>query len=105
MIIARSDATRWAASCQCTFSCSLPVLTFLHLPCLTISPDFDAALPCARLTRQVTLFMLCYSVLHIATWAMVRYRLPVDAVLLPFAALGVMDLARRVRTAAVRRPD
>jgi hypothetical protein len=35
------------------------------------------------------LFMLCYSVLHILTWAMPRYRLPVDAVGLPFAALAL----------------
>jgi 4-amino-4-deoxy-L-arabinose transferase-like glycosyltransferase len=42
------------------------------------------------------LFALIHSGLHIATWAMVRYRLPVDAVLLPFAGLAVVDLAGRV---------
>ena len=36
------------------------------------------------------LFVAFYSVLHIFTWAMTRYRLPVDAVLLPYAALGLM---------------
>ena len=45
----------------------------------------------------VLLFALFYSILHIFTWAMPRYRLPVDAVLLPFAALAVYDLARRAR--------
>lgn len=40
------------------------------------------------------LFGLAYSVLHIFTWAMPRYRLPVDAVLLPLAALGVYQTAR-----------
>jgi hypothetical protein len=40
------------------------------------------------------LFGLAYSVLHIFTWAMPRYRLPVDAVMLPLAALGVYQIVR-----------
>jgi hypothetical protein len=47
------------------------------------------------------LFLAFYSLLHIFTWAMPRYRLPVDAVALPFAALGLVDLVGRV--AARRR--
>lgn len=42
--------------------------------------------------RLLYLFMLFYSLLHILTWAMVRYRLPVDAVLLLFAAIALVDL-------------
>jgi hypothetical protein len=42
------------------------------------------------------LFMAFYSLLHILTWAMPRYRLPVDAVALPFAALAIVGLARRI---------
>lgn len=42
-------------------------------------------------------FILFYSLLHIATWAMSRYRLPADAVLLLFAAVAIADLAGRVR--------
>ncbi len=42
------------------------------------------------------LFMAFYTVLHVMTWAMVRYRLPVDAVAMPFAALGAVALAGRV---------
>lgn len=38
------------------------------------------------------LFALFYSVLHVLTWAFPRYRLPVDAVLMPFAALAIVDL-------------
>lgn len=41
------------------------------------------------------LFATFYSVLHILTWAFPRYRLPVDAVLMPFAALALVDLATR----------
>jgi hypothetical protein len=47
------------------------------------------------------LFMGFYSLLHIFTWAMSRYRLPVDAVALPFAALClavVWDAVARRRT-------
>jgi 4-amino-4-deoxy-L-arabinose transferase-like glycosyltransferase len=47
------------------------------------------------------LFIAFYSLLHIQTWAMTRYRLPVDAVLLVFAALGIGDLMDRL--AARRR--
>ncbi len=40
-----------------------------------------------------SLFMVVYSLLHIFTWAMPRYRLPVDAVALPLAALAIVKLA------------
>jgi hypothetical protein len=40
--------------------------------------------------------MAFYTLLHILTWAMIRYRLPVDAVLVIFAALALVNLARRV---------
>jgi hypothetical protein len=40
----------------------------------------------------LSLFMLVYSLLHILTWAMPRYRLPVDAVALPLAAIAVIKL-------------
>lgn len=40
----------------------------------------------------ILLFAVFYSLLHILTWAMARYRLPIDAVLLPFAALALNDL-------------
>ena len=43
-------------------------------------------------------FVLFYSVLHILTWAMSRYRLPVDAVLLIYAAAAIADLAGRLAT-------
>jgi 4-amino-4-deoxy-L-arabinose transferase-like glycosyltransferase len=42
------------------------------------------------------LFALIYSTIHLLTWALVRYRLPVDAVLIPFAALGISDLYSRI---------
>jgi hypothetical protein len=45
------------------------------------------------------LFALFYSLLHILTWAMPRYRLPVDAVMLIFAAAGLAELSKRVQAA------
>jgi len=41
-------------------------------------------------------FALVYSLIHILSWALVRYRLPVDAVLVIFAALAVVGLAQHV---------
>jgi 4-amino-4-deoxy-L-arabinose transferase-like glycosyltransferase len=41
------------------------------------------------------LFVVVYSAIHIFPWALIRYRLPVDAVLVPFAGLALSDVARR----------
>lgn len=41
------------------------------------------------------LFIVIYTTAHLLTWALIRYRLPVDAVLLLFAALGLEYLATR----------
>lgn len=43
------------------------------------------------------LFVLFYPLMHVLTWAMVRYRLPVDAASMPLAALAVDDLLHRLR--------
>jgi 4-amino-4-deoxy-L-arabinose transferase-like glycosyltransferase len=44
------------------------------------------------------LFITIYTLIHLLSWALIRYRLPIDAVLLVFAALAFVDLAQRVRT-------
>lgn len=38
------------------------------------------------------IFGLIYTSIHLLTWALIRYRLPVDAVLIPFAALALYQL-------------
>ncbi len=43
------------------------------------------------------LFIVFYSGIHLASWALIRYRLPVDAILLIFAALGLVDVVHRLR--------
>lgn len=54
----------------------------------------------------LSLFILFYSLLHLFTWAMPRYRLPVDAVAMPFAALLICEAwaawQQRRRSAAGR---
>jgi hypothetical protein len=37
-------------------------------------------------------FMVVYTGMHLLTWALIRYRLPVDAILLLFAAFGLAEL-------------
>ena len=44
----------------------------------------------------LVLFVSMYSLIHLLSWSLIRYRLPVDAVLLVFAGLAVVDLTRRV---------
>jgi len=41
-------------------------------------------------------FGVIYAGVHLLTWALIRYRLPVDAVLIPFAGLALFDVAQRV---------
>lgn len=41
-------------------------------------------------------FMVVYALIHLLTWALIRYRLPIDTVLLVFAALGVTDIFHRL---------
>ncbi|MBN2389385.1 MAG: glycosyltransferase family 39 protein [Anaerolineae bacterium] len=57
----------------------------------------------ARPTTLLFLFMVFYSLLHIFTWAMPRYRLPVDAVAMPFVALALERIFFFVRGWARRR--
>lgn len=41
-------------------------------------------------------FMIIYTLMHLLTWSLVRYRLPVDSVLLVFAAVGLVDIIQRI---------
>ncbi|HEY1409121.1 MAG TPA: hypothetical protein VF434_09275, partial [Promineifilum sp.] len=48
------------------------------------------------LTGRVVLlygFMVTYAAIHILSWTQIRYRLPVDAVLVIFGALGLVEVA------------
>jgi hypothetical protein len=41
------------------------------------------------------LFMFVYTAIHVLSWTLIRYRLPVDAVLIVFAAYGIAYLLNR----------
>lgn len=45
----------------------------------------------------LVLFMAIYTAIHLLTWALIRYRLPVDAILLIFAAVGIVRIGERLR--------
>jgi 4-amino-4-deoxy-L-arabinose transferase-like glycosyltransferase len=47
-------------------------------------------------TGLLVAFAIIYSSIHLLTWALIRYRLPVDAALIPFAGLAVYDLYSRI---------
>jgi hypothetical protein len=49
-------------------------------------------------SRNALLFLFAafYTLLHLLTWAMVRYRLPVDAALMPLAAPALTDIIQKV---------
>jgi hypothetical protein len=81
-----------------SFGLLLPFMLYglwLAFKCAGLSATRQA---CARLSitplALALLFIVFYSLLHILTWAMPRYRLPVDAVALPFAALAFVHLVR-----------
>lgn len=48
-------------------------------------------------------FVGIYTVIHLLSWALIRYRLPVDAIFLLFASYGVLDLVKRVRSQRISR--
>lgn len=45
-----------------------------------------------RAASLLYLFMLAYTLVHLLSWALIRYRLPVDAVLIVFAGVALRDL-------------
>jgi 4-amino-4-deoxy-L-arabinose transferase-like glycosyltransferase len=42
------------------------------------------------------MFLVIYTAIHVLTWTLVRYRIPVDAVLVVFAAFALADLFQRI---------
>jgi hypothetical protein len=47
-------------------------------------------------TALLFAFALIYAAIHILTWTLIRYRLPIDAVMLVFAALAIVSLAQKL---------
>jgi hypothetical protein len=58
-----------------------------------------ASAPNAARFRGVILVMLLaglYCLVHLLTWTLIRYRLPVDAMVMPFAAVAIVHVFHRV---------
>ena len=69
------------------------------------SPGDKAETPDLRFAYLVLflLFIVVYTAIHLASWANVRYRLPVDAFLILFAAYAVDHILRRLAERKDRR--
>jgi hypothetical protein len=50
----------------------------------------------------VYLFIVVYAAIHLLSWTLIRYRLPIDAFLIVFAALSLDTLARKIRSNKIR---
>ena len=73
------------------------VLSFgLYLPFMIYG--LVLSLPRWRRCSLLYLFVGVYTLIHLLSWTLIRYRLPVDAVLIVFAGLGVTELANRLTT-------
>jgi hypothetical protein len=48
-------------------------------------------------------FSLIYTGIHLLSWVLIRYRLPIDAVLILFAGLALYDIAERAGVRWVTR--
>jgi len=65
-----------------------------------ITPRFWTGAPLAL--RWV--FMVFYTAIHVFTWTLVRYRLPVDAILMVFAGLAIWELWQRLTVSKLFAP-
>jgi 4-amino-4-deoxy-L-arabinose transferase-like glycosyltransferase len=50
----------------------------------------------------LVLFAGVYTLIHLLVWALVRYRLPVDAVMIIFAGLALADVVQRIDQLSIR---
>ena len=67
-----------------SFGILLPFILYGLIKSLR-QPDFSSRM-------HLYLFMAAYTGIHLLSWALVRYRLPVDALFLIFAGIAVVDL-------------
>jgi hypothetical protein len=80
-----------------SFGLALPFFLY-GLVLALASPGF------VRRNGLLLLFAAFYTLLHLFTWAMARYRVPVDAALMPLAAWAVADLCQRAHALLSGRP-
>jgi 4-amino-4-deoxy-L-arabinose transferase-like glycosyltransferase len=92
----------WPSSASSLPSNVNRVLSFgLYLPLLLYG--LYRAIAHWQLAAPFFLFGIVYPAIHLLSWSLIRYRVPVDAVLMPFAALGLLAAAERVLPASWRK--
>jgi hypothetical protein len=90
----------WPSPDSILLSNLVRVLSFgLYLPFMLLGLYYS--LSHARRFALIYLFIVVHSAIHLLSWPSLRYRLPVDALLMIFAAMALLELARQV--AARRR--
>jgi 4-amino-4-deoxy-L-arabinose transferase-like glycosyltransferase len=88
-----------------SFGLLLPLMLYgLYLPLRRTTPTFQRSTLNAQRSTLLYLFVLVYCGIHLLTWAGIRYRLPVDAVLILFAGLALVEIWERLpgKTKAAR---
>lgn len=64
---------------------------------LSLTQTWKSRTPMGRWAIGLLLtFIIVYTAIHLFTWTLIRYRLPVDAVLLLFAAIGVEKMTKNL---------
>ncbi len=94
----------WPTSESGTLSNLARVLSFgMFLPWMLLGLIRSWFPSSVRLLREpvglLSIFVAVYSAIHLLSWSLIRYRLPIDAVLVLFAGSAIVELANR---AAVR---
>ena len=89
-----------------SFGLYLPFMLYGLYLSLRLLREPDRGPQFSRNVVLLYLYVVLYSASHLLTWAMHRYRLPVDAVMMVFVGLAWVDLARRLARwwASRRRP-
>jgi 4-amino-4-deoxy-L-arabinose transferase-like glycosyltransferase len=78
-----------------SFGLIWPFMLYGLLLSLIIRPWSLYRLICAP-AFLLQMFLVVYIGIHLLTWALIRYRIPVDAVLVIFAGLAIVDLFQRL---------
>ena len=80
-----------------SFGLLLPLMLYsLYLPFRRTTPTLQRSTLNAQRSTLLYLFVLVYCGIHLLTWAGIRYRLPVDAVLILFAGLALVEIWERL---------
>lgn len=91
-----------------SFGLLLPFMLYGLVTARAAARDGQSGAPGSWLTPSAGLallvaFVAVYAVIHLLSWALIRYRLPIDAVLLVFAAVGIVQVAACLGQASAGR--